>query len=272
MDIHMPVMDGLEAASKIIELFEVSMTLPIKPPPIVAVTANIMSNDLELYRQSGMSDCLGKPFTAQELWRCLIKFLPVDSFTDVDNQSMSVQDEQSLKKLKANFVKENKKKFDEFLNALEFDDVKAAHRIAHSLKSNAGQIGKKNLQQAAADVERHLKDGKNFVTPAQMATLEKEINLVLSQISDEMLHFTDQEPSQVNNTPPKNSNVIDSPNELINKLETLLRTGNPECIKLIESLRKINGNDELKDRLIQQIDDFEFEAALKTLMELSKNI
>jgi len=40
MDIHMPVMDGLEASSKITEL-------GIKTP-IVALTANIMSNDMEI--------------------------------------------------------------------------------------------------------------------------------------------------------------------------------------------------------------------------------
>jgi len=70
MDIYMPVMDGLEAASKILEM-------GVKTP-IVALTANMMSSDLEHYRTSGMSDYLGKPFTAQELWRCLLKFIPVD--------------------------------------------------------------------------------------------------------------------------------------------------------------------------------------------------
>jgi len=59
MDIHMPVMDGLEASVKIHEL-ETGV-------PVVAMTANIMSNDKELYNASGMSDYIGKPFTSQEL-------------------------------------------------------------------------------------------------------------------------------------------------------------------------------------------------------------
>ncbi|MDR3012750.1 MAG: response regulator [Chitinispirillales bacterium] len=70
MDIHMPVMNGLEAAAKIIELGV--------PTPIVALTANIMSSDLELYGQSGMAGHLGKPFTSQELWRCLMKYFKND--------------------------------------------------------------------------------------------------------------------------------------------------------------------------------------------------
>ena len=39
------------------------------------MTANIMSHDQEIYKACGMLDCLGKPFTSQELWRCLMKYL-----------------------------------------------------------------------------------------------------------------------------------------------------------------------------------------------------
>jgi len=69
MDIFMPVMDGLQAASEISQM-------GVKTP-IVALTANVMSDDLHHYEKNGISDCVGKPFTAQELWRCLIKFIPV---------------------------------------------------------------------------------------------------------------------------------------------------------------------------------------------------
>jgi len=67
MDMHMPVMDGFEAAEEFKKL-----NLDI---PMVAMTANIMIDDVEVYKASGMLDCLGKPFTSQELWRCLLKFL-----------------------------------------------------------------------------------------------------------------------------------------------------------------------------------------------------
>jgi len=70
MDIYMPVMDGLSAASEI-------SAMGVKTP-IVALTANVMPSDLSHYRECGMSDCIGKPFVAQELWRCLLKFIPVD--------------------------------------------------------------------------------------------------------------------------------------------------------------------------------------------------
>ena len=67
MDMHMPVMDGFEASAEILSL-NVNV-------PMVAMTANIMAEDLEVYKASGMPDCLSKPFTSQELWRCLLKYL-----------------------------------------------------------------------------------------------------------------------------------------------------------------------------------------------------
>ena len=67
MDMFMPVMDGIEAASKILELDAAN--------PVIAMTANIMASDLENYKKHGMLDYLGKPFTSQELWRILLKYL-----------------------------------------------------------------------------------------------------------------------------------------------------------------------------------------------------
>ena len=66
MDMHMPEMDGVEATSIINK-----MNLDI---PIVAITANIMSSDKDLYEEIGMKGFIGKPFTSQELWQCLMKF------------------------------------------------------------------------------------------------------------------------------------------------------------------------------------------------------
>jgi len=99
MDIHMPVMDGLEAASVLTEM-------GVKTP-IIALTANVMSNDLDIYRKSGIPDYLGKPFTSQELWKCLIKYLPVVSISDIDVKQQTEEDDKSQKQLKIYFVKNN---------------------------------------------------------------------------------------------------------------------------------------------------------------------
>jgi signal transduction histidine kinase/CheY-like chemotaxis protein len=175
MDMHMPVMDGLEASSKIIALNT--------GIPIVAMTANVMSDDREIYRMNGIQDCVGKPFTSRELWQCLLKYLtPVSRGTAPPNTPIKTATE-FQKGLEMIFVKDNKRKHEEIVNAIKSGDIKLAHRLAHSLKSSAGQIGKTDLQNAAADVERHLIEGKNLVTPSLLFILKTELNKVLAELS-----------------------------------------------------------------------------------------
>jgi CheY-like chemotaxis protein len=192
MDMHMPVMDGLEAASKILAL-DTGI-------PIVAMTANFMANDREIYRKSGMRDCVGKPFTSQELWHCLMKYLHPVRWQVIDEgqprtpgsshfsarssaKTMGIDDVEVNKVLQTLFVKNNLHKFEEIADALRVGDITLAHRLAHTLKGNAGQIGKPALQQAAADVERQLKAGKNLTTPEQLQILETEMAAVLRELT-----------------------------------------------------------------------------------------
>ena len=74
MDMHMPVMDGFEASAEIAKLNA--------DIPMVAMTANVMLDDLEIYKASGLLDCLGKPFTSQELWRCLLRYFKPLNYAD----------------------------------------------------------------------------------------------------------------------------------------------------------------------------------------------
>ena len=187
MDMHMPVMDGLEAAKKILE-FNTGV-------PIIAMTANVMSDDRDTYRQSGMNDCVGKPFTSQELWRCLMKyFIPLERGAGRENTPVETdsppkmskplkEDGEYRKNLEALFYKSNQKKYDEIIKALEAGDVKQAHKLVRILKTNSGYIGKTGLQKAAADVEDSLKDGENLASEEQLKSLEAELTAVLDELS-----------------------------------------------------------------------------------------
>ena len=62
MDIHMPGMDGLEAAIAIRRL-----AAPICDTPIVAVTTAAESADIARYRACGVSDVVSKPIVASRL-------------------------------------------------------------------------------------------------------------------------------------------------------------------------------------------------------------
>jgi len=131
-----------------------------------------------------MNDYIGKPFTSQELWRCLLKYLkPVkkqDSAQKDRQAEVPVDYDLEFKKtLIEVFLKSGQNRLKEIKSALEGGDIKLAHRLVHSLKGNAAQIEKPALQKAAAAVELALKDEKNLVTAEQLALLEKELNAAL---------------------------------------------------------------------------------------------
>ena len=262
MDIHMPVMDCLEAADKILEL--------LPNASIVAMTANIMSTDRDLYMKSGMNDYIGKPFTSQELWRCLLKYFKPIRWQAVSNPKNAKAEENLRYRLIRTFVKDNKNRYSEIVEAVNKSDIKLAHRLAHTLKGNAGQLGKTLLQLAAANLEECLKDERSQVTKEQLKVLEMELDAVLLQFAEEFKSMpADEEEEQQNHSEVLDGRAVE---ELIKELKPLLEMGNPECRELTNRIQMIPGNEEIKKQLIQQIDDLDFEPATVTLAELKKKL
>ena len=246
MDIFMPVMDGIEAAQNIIKLNTGT--------PIAAMTANVMKSELEKYRKAGMIDCLSKPFTSQELWRILLKYFRPVSKSKVD---LNEQDALLKKMLQINFVKNYQSKYSEIVQAIESGDIILAHRLVHTLKGNAGMIGKIELQDIAKKIELMLKDGT--IPPAEdMDVLQTQLKLAL----DELNPLLDTSPSQEKIRPITAEQVL----ALFDKLEPMLEKINPECIKLLDEVRAVPGAEELA----RQIEDFDFESASWTLDILKK--
>lgn len=64
MDCMMPVMDGYKTTQKIRELEE---TQNLNPTPIVALTADITSENKQKCLDAGMNEYITKPFNFEEL-------------------------------------------------------------------------------------------------------------------------------------------------------------------------------------------------------------
>jgi PAS domain S-box-containing protein len=249
MDIHMPVMDGIEATAKIRGLnAEI---------PIVAMTANIMSHDKELYASHGMNGYVGKPFTSQELWRCLMKYFPVQNYELTDEQTQKVKESKTMVLLKTQFVKYNQNAYEEITALLEAGDIKTAHRRAHTLKSNAGQLSLKALQRAAAVVENGLSAGENLLEEETLRSLQAELKSAL----DELMPL-------VREAVPKQTVGADETRKLLDKLEPLLRDKNTECFGLLEELRAVPG----AEGLMGQIEEGRFKQALTELAALREGL
>ena len=248
MDIYMPVMDGVEAASQIIELGVRT--------PIVAMTANIIKEDKEQYTKSGMSDYIAKPFTSQELWNLLLKYLKPIGFSKDKVVQRRRADEVLQDRLKSDFVKDKQSTWEDINRALNAGDIKLAHRLLHSLKNSAALIGRTALQKAAADVEILLKTGEVLPTEAQMNLLRDELSSALAELEPCLIHT-------INAAQSESAAELDADEirEIYINLEPLLERGNLKSMQYIERLRLIPGH----ETLVGLIESFQFKAAANML-------
>lgn len=69
IDIHMPVLDGIQATQKI------RLIDKLKDIPIIGLSAGVTDKERDICLQSGMNDFLGKPFEIEDLAKKLIKYL-----------------------------------------------------------------------------------------------------------------------------------------------------------------------------------------------------
>ena len=264
MDYFMPVMDGLEAASAIKALNTGT--------PIIALTANIIGSELEKYKKHGMHDCLGKPFTSQQLWCVLLKYLVPVSLSVIAADHDAEKDESVMKLLKRSFVRSNTETYESLKKAVDEGDIALAERMSHTLKSNAGQLGEQRLLETAATIEEMIRNSQfashnSQLTPhselhipnSLMSDLRSELELVLKKLT----------PMLEENIPSSELHIpnSDEVRELFEKLELMLVKNNPECIHLLDKIRSIPQ----ADQLASQIEEFEFREALTILKKLKQD-
>jgi HPt (histidine-containing phosphotransfer) domain-containing protein len=158
-----------------------------------------------------------------------------------------------------NFVNCNKNKFSEIEDALAANDIKLAHRLAHTLASNAGQLKKTRLRNISADIEKALKDGENLVAAEQMSVLKKELEAVFAQLAE----VKQEQPATAAQTKTLDTSAI---RKLFEELEIALKNGDLDCLTFVDDLRLIPETQEL----IIPIENFDFKPALETLERLKK--
>jgi len=225
------------------------------------LTANVMSNDRELYTESGMHEFIGKPFTSQELWACLLKYLKPEGNTegskmDIVETEGAENDFQNM--LKRDFYVESKGSFSEITGALEANDIQTAHRLTHTLKSNAAMVGCSGLREIAAEMEGLLADGKNEVKKRHIERLDEEFAAVLRDFAP----LYDDYKSK----PVRKEKMLNKAEALalFSKLRPLLISNNTDCLDYIDEIRCVEGS----ETLVEQMESFDFIAAAKTLTEL----
>ena len=174
-------------------------------------------------------------------------------------QSDDLQLEQKiLLKMQIHFIKKNESTFKDISVALNNGDFKLAHRITHSLKGNAGQIGRTKLQKIAQNIENKLKQDE-IPSIDLMKDLQSEIT---KTYNDLMPIFTD---ADFEDDVQLVSYADDM--ELLIDLKKLLENKNVKCLDYLNNLARLPGTAEL----IRRIEDYDFSVASEILGNMIEN-
>jgi PAS domain S-box-containing protein len=153
MDIQMPVIDGV-AATRLIR----AMGSPIGDIPIIALTGNVLPQQIRSFLDAGMNDHVSKPIERAHLFNTVGVWLasPRVSITPAEP---SKPDFNRIKfnEFVANFgsawVEENAAKFSSLLDACFNSTPDLARREAHQILNFAGLLGFEKLVELCREVE-----------------------------------------------------------------------------------------------------------------------
>ncbi|WP_196805420.1 PAS domain S-box protein [Methylobacterium sp. 77] len=163
MDVQMAGMNGMTATRRIRTLGTAASTMPI-----IAMTANVLADQIQTFRAAGMDDHIGKPFKRAELYRLIDKWLAWGVGTsrsdtaDASNHSglldQRIYDETasviSSERLAGLLEALGDELAGSFLgSSASIEDREQLRFEAHTLMTSAGMLGFSALSNACRDLE-----------------------------------------------------------------------------------------------------------------------
>jgi two-component system sensor histidine kinase/response regulator len=287
MDLEMPDMDGHEAT------IAIRQEQRFEPVPIIAMTAHALPAVRERCLQEGMQDYVTKPVNPEQLYDTLARWLAVSK---IDDRALPTSDQPAsalpplpgidarlgLSQVAANAVL-YLKLLDRFRGSqrLAVTDVRQAiasglkpdaARRAHTVRSVAGSIGAREVQQAAETLERYLEETASVhledpLLMRHLQALDEPLSRVVAGLDNYFNSNIVPGPSPTN-APVHRAPSSETATAALAELNTLLYEFSGRSLAYFDSvkpdLRQLLDEATL-DRLSTHIRQFEFEEARQLL-------
>jgi len=188
MDIEMPILKGTEAT--------VQIRGGGRNPdlPIVAMTANVSSDDIQHHITKGMNESLTKPVANEALVSLLARYLPysagdetnspideseseevssMESLLDTETFDSLVNDigSENAQRVIGMYIEQTSQQLGELVDLMCGDDLEKCRQVSHRIASISLSFGLKRLGNRLREIEHAAKDGRNF-TQAESVELK----------------------------------------------------------------------------------------------------
>jgi two-component system sensor histidine kinase/response regulator len=276
MDVHMPVMDGLEATRRI------RATPELAQLPVIALTAGAMEEHQEAALGAGMSGFILKPFEPDSAVALILSLLGCDPTSRPDigviATGRAAATEQAVHDAAFGLrLCRDRQRYERYLRlflrqyapALEQlaqtgSDPGPLERLAHKLKGSAATLGLQRTADAAGRLETLLQNGDD--TEQAVQQLHEELALAIEAIDD---YLTDAEPA-VAAAPASPDPEIVTP--ILQRAVAGLASYNPDALKPeLEQLERYLGAGRLNP-VNDALDAFDFDHAENALRDLAADL
>ena len=131
---------------------------------IIALTAQVLPEEKELFLQSGFDGIVLKPFKSQEFYAPIREIAKKETEFDFSALREMISDEKDFQEIKLQFVSDSRTDLAAMRIALEEENPQELLLLVHRLAGRFGQMGSKKLAPRLRELEIQLKNtGKGIV-------------------------------------------------------------------------------------------------------------
>ncbi len=209
MDVHMPVMNGIDAVIQLRASTGLNQHVPV-----IALTANAEKSEMERCLNAGMNDFISKPFFATNLLTAIGRQIdkeaahakqaalsqgsknPTDQRPNANEllneaalrKLVAETSEQALPKMLDSFIAELARRVGDLEDAVEHENTQELGGQAHALKSSSALFGALAVQQAAQQLEQMCQVDSPVLT--DVTKQAQELILLVSQTLERYRAYT----------------------------------------------------------------------------------
>lgn len=302
MDLQMPIMDGLTATKAIRDKEEEYF----KNVPILAMSARAFQKDKEECFEAGMNSYIVKPIDPSLLYEDLANYLPIASEssapqnrTVVSGGSTQLADDDSnflahfskvrdfdasvglyhannnkgiYVRILHGFVRDYSGNNFELRKLVETSKFEEATRITHTIKGLCGTIGSSHVQSLGAAVESTLSQKQhNF---EEYNKFEEALHMLIEDLTVVLKDIdADQPVAAAKREDPK---AVENLKASLGNLKVALDScSSTKCKRILDEYENIAFDTEIEtllQKMVNQVDDYEFSEAAETLAELETKL
>lgn len=202
MDVQMPVLDGFEATQRIRAWEKDDQHIPI-----VALTAMLFENEVQLCLAAGMDDCVSKPFDTNRLINMVETLVdpsknPASTDSDepvwggfarlLDIESALTRfsgDFEHYREFIDEFIDLLPEKLDGFRKAFDSNNLETLSKQAHNLKGVSASLGAMQISNLAHELDESSQNKDMELIQELLTELESNVSIFKEKVSKELTAY-----------------------------------------------------------------------------------